>query len=268
MTDDDEQRIEGDEPAEPQPKSPSAAAARRARRIGGRAVTPTGADAATPAAEPAGPAQPGDTEPVELSKAAAEFPPPPAPQPQAGPGARPDYPAWVNWAPAGVLIAGAVAMAILMVVFSHGVWWGPDASRVPAGASANEIRERVLAAAKTCVADTNTYKYTDLDAYETKALSCATGEFAGQLKTTIDTLIKVNAPKSKSSQTARIDKGGIEAVSPDGSQWTVLLYGQLGVTNSTYPKGRTDPFAAQVVMQRANGGWLIAKLSTVSSPLS
>jgi hypothetical protein len=48
----------------------------------------------------------------------------------------------------------------------------------------------------------------------------------------------------------------------------VLLYGQLSVLNTQDTKPRTDPFAAQVVMQRVNGSWLIAKLSTVSSPLS
>jgi len=162
----------------------------------------------------------------------------------------------------------AIVMAVLLVVFSHGVWWGPDPKAVPQDRSASVIREQVLAAAKTCVATTNTYQYTDLDTYETKALACATGEFSGQLRDTIERLIKVNAPKLKSSQTAQINLGGIESISADGNQWTILLFGQLSVTNTENKTPRTDPFAAQVRMDKVDGKWLISALTTVSSPLS
>jgi hypothetical protein len=178
-------------------------------------------------------------------------------------------PAWLNWLPAAVLSAGALALAVLILVFSNGVWWGPSPGAAPTGAQApNAVRERVLAAAKTCIASTNSYKYTALDAFEKKALSCSTGQFTSQLQNTIETLIKVNAPKLKSSQTAQINRGGIEAVTSDGRQWTVLLFGQLTVVNTNDSKGHTDPFAAQVTMQKAGNKWLIAHLSTVSSPLS
>jgi hypothetical protein len=254
--------------------SASAAAARRARRIGGRPAPSTGCrpETATTAAKPVTSAAPVSTKPVKLAKPDAK--PSTTPEPDADDAAdtsprdesaRP--PAWLNWAPAGVLGAGALVMAVLLLVFSHGVWWGPDASKVPGGKSANVVREQVLAAAKTCVAATNTYKYTDLDTYETNALGCATGKFVGQLKSTIETLVKVNAPKLKSSQTALINRGGIEAVSSNGKQWTVLLYGQLTVVNTTDTKGRTDPFAAQVRMEKVKGEWLISGLSTVSTPL-
>jgi hypothetical protein len=239
---------------EPAPKpSPSAAAARRARRIGG---------------SPAGRPRPGTpAEPAAMSRQPAE--PAAVPEQPAGVAApvdvRPAPPAWLNWAPAGVLSVGAVLMAILIAAFSHGVWWGPDPSSPPSNPDVR--REQVLAAAKTCLAATNSYEYTRLDAYEQKALACATGPFVGQLRKTIDSLVKVNAPKLKSSQTAQINRGGIEAISPDGGQWTILLFGQLTVTNTNEPKGRTDPFAAQVRMQKAHGKWLIAGLTTVSSPV-
>jgi hypothetical protein len=177
-------------------------------------------------------------------------------------------PAWLNWAPAAVLATGALVMAVLLVVFSHRVWWGPDPSQVPSDRSAATVREQVLAAAKTCVATANSYKYTDLDTYETKALACTTGEFTAQLKDTIEQLIKVNAPRLKSSQTAQIDRGGIEAITPDSKQWTILLFGQLSVTNDENKQPRTDPFAAQVRMDKVNGKWLIGALNTVSSPVS
>jgi hypothetical protein len=151
-------------------------------------------------------------------------------------------------------------MAILLVTFSHGVWWAKPSGSIQ--------REKVLAAAKTCTAVSNTYKYTQLAAFENKALDCATGTFRAQLKTTIERLIKVNAPQLKASQRAQISRGGIETITSNGHQWTVLLFGQLAVTNTNYPKGRTDPFAAQVRMQKVNGKWLMADLKTVSTPLS
>jgi hypothetical protein len=245
------------------PSSPSAAAARRARRIGGR---PAGA----PRAEES-------DQPVELRKPAAA-----AAVPAVGGGNADDgfgepeartvvitaVPAWLNWLPAAVLSAGAIGMAVLLLVFSHGVWWGPDPKSVPADKSAAVVREQVLAAAKTCVAAANTYQYTDLNSYESKALACTTGEFTNQLRDTIDRLIKVNAPRLKSSQTAQINRGGIEAINDDGTQWTILLFGQLSVTNNDNQQPRTDPFAAQVRMDKTNGKWLIGALTTVSSPLS
>jgi hypothetical protein len=270
---DDEQQNTGDEQqnagesSAPEPTqgrpSPSAQAARRARRIGGRPASGGPAEQPSPPAADSPVGQPVPARPAP----AHEFPPGP---PEAFRGAAavgpPATPAWLNWLPAEVLAAGAVVMAVIIVIFSHGVWWGPDASRTPGGGAT--LRQQVLAAAKTCVANTNTYKYTDLDTYESAALKCATGKFRDDLKRTIDTLIKVNAPKLKSSQTAQINRGGIEAVSPDGRQWTILLYGQLSVTNSESTTPHVDPFAAQVRMDKVKDGWLISALTTVATPLS
>src|SRR5262249_20859585 len=155
--------------------------------------------------------------------------------------------------------------AVLLLTFSHSVWWGKDPKSLPANQSTPYVREQVLAAAKNCVATTNTYEYTALDVYENEALACTTGQFTSQLKDTIEQLIKVSAPKLKSSQRCQINQGGIEAVSPDGKQWTILLYGQLSVTNNQNAQPRTDPFAAQVRMDKVNGKWLIGALTTVST---
>lgn len=293
-------------PAPGRTTSGKAAAARRARRIGGRPATagPSGTDTAptasapattasatTPSATTAAPTRPRPdrsapaTAPVSTRKRGSAAGPADDAAPAdttspAGVAAQPGTaeipvvvqtvtPAWLNWLPAAVLSAGALALAVLILVFSNGVWWGPSPGAAPTGAQApNAVRERVLAAAKTCIASTNSYKYTALDAFEKKALSCSTGQFTSQLQNTIETLIKVNAPKLKSSQTAQINRGGIEAVTSDGRQWTVLLFGQLTVVNTNDSKGHTDPFAAQVTMQKAGNKWLIAHLSTVSSPLS
>jgi hypothetical protein len=227
--------------------SPAAAAASRARRIGGR---PSGTAARQPVRreEPAG----GEaTRPVKPAKPAK-----PARRKRAGA----EVPGWLRWLPAGVLSAGAVAMVVLLIVFSHGVWWAKP--------SGNAERDRVLAAAKTCVAKTNTYTYTALDKYRKQVQACTTGALTGQIDKTIDSLIKKYAPTLKAKQTAQINKGGIEAVSGSGDQWTLVVFGQLSVTNSNYPSGRTDPFAAQVRMQKVRGKWLMSGLQTVSTPVS
>jgi hypothetical protein len=118
------------------------------------------------------------------------------------------------------------------------------------------------------VVQANNYDYRSLDAYETRALACTTGQLTAQLKHTIDNQVKQLAPGLKAKQTAQISRAGIESVSPDGSQWTLLVFGQLSVVNANYPKGRTDPFGAQVVVEKAHGKWLLADLKTVSSPVA
>jgi hypothetical protein len=251
----DKQDPQAKDPSE-QPRKSAAAAASRARRIGGRVGSGTPAAGTAPERSSAAP---GQAQPAPVST--TKRPQPTADRADTAPGQPVVLPGWLRWAPAGALSAGAITMAILLIVFSHGVWW--------ARASAQSVREQVLAAAKTCIVDTNSYKYTALDAYETKALACATGVFQGQLRDTIEKLVKKNAPKLKAQQTTEINSNsaGIESITNDGKQWTVLLFCQLKVTNSNYPNGRTDPFGAQVTMEKVNGKWLIAKLATVSRPL-
>lgn len=251
--------------AEPRkPPSPGAAAASRARRIGGRPVSgpkPPAQDAGAAKTEPVAPAPPPAP---SLRK---EPPAAPVGAERPAPAGGPEVPAWVNWAPAGVLTVGAVVMAILLLVFSHGVWWGPSPDAKPAAARINQQREQILAAAKSCVVAANDYAYTDLDGYERRALACTTGALTGKLRTTIEKLVKDKAPQLKAKQTTRITRGGVETVSPDGKQWTLLIFGQLSVVNANYPKGRTDPFGAQVKMEKAGGKWVMSDLNTVSAPI-
>ncbi|MDQ1753176.1 MAG: hypothetical protein QOE71_4232 [Pseudonocardiales bacterium] len=249
-------------------RPPAASAAARARRIGGRVTPRPGPDAADLAAGAlVVDADEAPAKPVRLAKfrrpgRAAE-----AAETDQAAESDPDgsrvvavVPGWLRWLPAEVLTAGAVAMAVLMIVFSHGVWWGRP--------SGNAVREEMLAAAKTCVAKTNTYKYTELDKYAATVKQCTTGRLTSQINQTISTVIKKYAPTLKATQTAQISRGGIEAVSPQGKQWTVLLFGQLSVVNTNDPKGRTDPFGAQVQMEKVNGKWLMSGLKTIASPVS
>jgi hypothetical protein len=256
-------------PPAPRKPSPAAAAASRARRIGGR---PAGAPRPSPAPTGAKTAPEEGAEPTtSLRKpparkaAPAAEPTPVAPDRDAAGG--PDVPVWLNWAPAAVLSVGAVVMAILLIVFSHGVWWGPSPDDKPNAATVNQQRERILAAAKTCVVAANDYAYTDLDGYEKRALACTTGALTGKLRTTIESLVKAKAPQLKAKQTTQISRGGVQTVSPDGKQWTLLVFGQLSVVNANYPKGRTDPFGAEVTMEKVGGRWVMSDLNTVSAPV-
>ena len=254
-----------EQPSPPtRPSSPSAAAARRARRIGGRPAGAPRQDAESE--QPGEPAAPDAAASVPAPVGGENDTPPGAPEPRTV--VITAVPPWLNWAPAAVLGVGALAMALVLLFFSHSVWWGPDPKDVPAQNSAAVVRQHVLAAAKTCVAAANSYEYTDLDGYESRALACTTGDFTAQLQGTIEQFVKVQAPNLKARQTAQITRGGIEAITPDGNQWTILLFGQLNVQNTNFPKGRTDPFAAQVRMDKVNGKWLISALNNVSTPLS
>jgi Mce-associated membrane protein len=258
----------------PRPRGSAAAAASRARRIGGR-VGSAGPRPETrsetrsearpePVAEPA--TAPDDTAASALttkpaSPAAERAPEPAGTGPLAAPApARPvgQLPGWLRWAPAAVLSLGALVMIALLVLFSHGVWWAQPSS--------NAVRDQVLAAAKSCVAQTNTYKYDELTQYKKSVHGCTTGKLTSQIDKTISSLLTKYAPTLKASQTAQINRGGIETVS--GNQWTLLIFGQLKVVNTNYPSGRTDPFAAEVRMEKVGGRWLMSDLQTVASPVS
>jgi hypothetical protein len=248
------------EPAAQPPKAPPAAsAAARARRIGGRVgprPAPTADGEAAPAAVELGKPAKAD-KPVGAQPSSSKEP---AATPADGPTSVAVIPGWLRWLPAEVLTAAALIMAVLMIVFSHGVWW--------AKSSGNHVREEMLAAAKTCTVKTNTYKYTALPAYSAAVKHCTTGRLTGQIDRTISTVIKKYAGPLKAVQTAQISRGAIESVSPHGKQWTVLVFGQLSVVNSNEPKGRTDPFAAEVTMEKVHGKWLMSGLQTVATPLS
>lgn len=219
-------------------------------------------DDATPAAkrpslrknaESAGPtaAEPGEAKAKPKAKAAAKT----------GSGATVGLPGWLTWVPAVAFAAVAVLFLVLLVVDKVGSnGSGPPSSKE---------RQTVMAAAKNCVAATNTYKYTDVDSYERAGLKCATGVYAKQYRTAMDTLIKKNAPTQKFTQIAQINSAGVESVTDDGKQWSALIYGQLNITNrATGKNGRIDPFALVVTMDQVKGKWLISGVKLLSTPTS
>jgi hypothetical protein len=262
-----------EKPARAVPKSAAAAAARRARRIGGPARAADAPATRGPADVAAKPAEPA--EPVDLPEPAPEPAAAPAPEPVTEPvpvvetptaaGAARTATRW-RWLPAGVLIAAAVIMAVLLATFSHSVWWAkPSAAAVQN--TRNELRDRVLAAAKQCVVATNKYNYQTIDADEAAGLKCTTGVQSTRYKSAMEHLIRGPANKIKASQVPQINSAGIESITANGKQWSIVVYGQLAIHNVNV-KSRTDPFAAVVRMNYVHGKWLMSDVGTLAEPTS
>lgn len=264
MTDADDQR--NDRPG--RRPTPGASATSRARRIGGRpmpggprpaprpATAPAAGRPETSSAETADPADPADPDVAAVNlpgvsdagvSDAGVSDAEPRGEPAAAPG-------WLAWLPAALLAALAAVLLGFGVAASHGVWWAEPHVDV------QHQRTEVLAAAKTCMATMNTYDYRKLDAAEKSGLACTTGKLTDQYRTAMEKLIKPQAAKVQFTQTAQVNSAGIESISKDGAQWTVLIFGQLSTTNSQ--TGSNAPklsiFSARVTMQRSNGHWLVA----------
>ena len=117
-----------------------------------------------------------------------------------------------------------IALLVLLAIASHGVYWAKS-NDAASGRAAKQ--EQVLAAAKKCFATVNTYDYRKLTGLVTKDLACTTGGFRTDLQTALQKTILAKAPKLKAVQTAQVNRAGIISVTPDGGQWTALVYGQL-----------------------------------------
>lgn len=161
---------------------------------------------------------------------------------------------WLRWLPAGVAGAAVVALIVIGLIVSNGVWWGAS------GNDTASKRGQVLAAAKSCMATINTYDYRKLAQAEAAGAACTTGKLTSQYQTAMDKVIKPQATKIQFTQTAQINNAGTESVSKDGKQWVVLIIGQLATTNSSTgtKTPRLDVFSARVTMQQVKGKWLVA----------
>lgn len=255
--------------------SPGAQAASRARRIGGR---PRPSPLPAPGTEPEhadtdtdiGPESGTDTDGTDEAAAATvsaekkvrEKPATVADSPETAPARTEDEAEALRrkldrlrWLPAGMAALLVAVLAIAIVVASHSVWW--------AKRSDSEVRDEVLAAAKTCLAATNSFDYRKIDEAEAAGLRCATGKFRDSYKQSMDTVIKKLAPERQATQTVQVNKAGVASVSKDGKQWVILIYGQQQVTNNTTAKDkpRLDILSAKVTMDRVGDKWLISALA-------
>jgi hypothetical protein len=270
--------------------TPAASAASRARRIGGATGThkipttqaepepePVDAPAATDTgrgwrkakvksdatqdAAPAGDSTPGPAvdEHVSMRKrqprttSARDL----KAEAEAGPAAVTQVPEWLRWAPAVVLSVCALAMIVIIAVAAHGVWYAKP--------STSAERDKVLAAAKKCMAAANTYNYKTLAADEKRGLACTTGAWTTQYRSALEKIVKPSALKLKASQTVQINAAGVESVSGNGQQWTTIVYGQLTI-NQSGATPRIDRFAAIVRLDKVKSRYLVSKIDLITNP--
>lgn len=124
-------------------------------------------------------------------------------------------------------------------------------------------RGQVLAAAKSDTTLVISYSYQTVAADEAKALPHLTGAFASDYQKSMDQVIKVQAPKVKAVVQGQIDSAAIEAVSPNGTQVTVIVFGQQQVTNSSLTQPRVDLVRLRVTMDRVGAEWKISQLAQI-----
>ena len=119
----------------------------------------------------------------------------------------------------------------------------------------------MLAAAKKCFVQINSYDYRDLDGLVAKDTACTTGTFTGDLRKALQTPILKLAPTLHARQTAQVNKAGIASISPDGKQVVTLIYGQFSVTNDQTAKKqpRVDVVGAVVTVTDVQGTWRIVQ---------
>ena len=158
-----------------------------------------------------------------------------------------------------MLALAALTLLVLLAVVSHGVYWAkPD----NAAGNRSVAQEQVLAAAKKCFVQINSYDYRRLDGLVAQDTACTTGTFTGDLRKALRTQILKLAPSLHARQSAQVNKAGIASVSPDGKQVVTLIYGQFSVTNDKTAKKqpRVDVVGAVVTVTDVHGRWLISKV--------
>jgi pyruvate/2-oxoglutarate dehydrogenase complex dihydrolipoamide acyltransferase (E2) component len=207
--------------------------------------------------------KPAKAKPAATAATTAKAPKPPKPQRAARPA--PDPAALqarldrMRWIPAILLAAALLAVLGLGVWQSHGVWWG---KRIGDSRSIQKEQQQVLAAAKTCAVRILSYDYRKLDANRADAESCIGGDFKTQYQQTYQVVLDL-APQKKGVQNLELSNGGIQSVSKDAQQWTVLLYGQIAYADSTTKPDspRLDIATFVATVTKTGGKWLVTALN-------
>jgi hypothetical protein len=162
-----------------------------------------------------------------------------------------------------IAAVAALAAAVLLGVglwLTDGVWWAKSST----SAHREQVRQQVLAAAKTCTAAILSYDYRTLAQNEKTGQACATGQLKADYTKLMDTTVKTIAPQNKAVQVLQVAKAGITSVSSDGKQWVILVYGQQSVTTSTVTSPRLASSSASVTLNNVGGVWLVSNMTTTA----
>lgn len=150
----------------------------------------------------------------------------------------------------GLLVLAGVAAVVL-------------AANLPAKSGSSGERDRALAAAKTEVPLILSYNYASFDADVAKAKAELTGRAVTDYSTAMSQTIKPAAVKVKAVVQAQTDGAGVESVSPDGRQVTVVVFGEQKVTNTSLSAPRTDLFRVRATLDLVGGNWLVSKFDQI-----
>lgn len=155
----------------------------------------------------------------------------------------------------------AVLLAVLALLLAGASAWLVIAAPGQAGSASQ--RDQALSAAKTSAALILSYDYRNFDADLAKAQAQLTGVANSQYVQAMTGTIKPAAIKSKVVVQAQTDSAGVETVSADGKQVTVVVFGQQKVTNTALTAPRIDPFRVRITMDLVAGHWLVSKFGQI-----
>ncbi|MDQ2957074.1 MAG: hypothetical protein M3Y42_08930 [Actinomycetota bacterium] len=124
-------------------------------------------------------------------------------------------------------------------------------------------RDQALSAAKTSVPLILSYDYKSFDVDLAKARAQLTGRANSDYVQAMTNTIKPAATKAKAVVQAQTDSAGVESVSADGNQVTVIVFGEQKVTNSSLTAPRLDMFRVRATLNRVGGHWLVAKFDQI-----
>jgi len=161
---------------------------------------------------------------------------------------------------AGAPLWLAVVLGVLVLI---GVAATVLAATLPSGAGSTGQRDQALSAAKTEVPLILSYSYKTFDADVAKAKAQLTGRAVTDYGSAMASSIKPTALKAKAVVQAQTDGAGVESVSPDGQQVTVVVFGEQKVTNSSLSAPRTDLFRVRATLNLVSGRWLVAKFDQI-----
>ncbi len=154
----------------------------------------------------------------------------------------------------------AALLLVVILALGGGAWWLHGSSD-PAGSVSQ--RDQALSAAKTSVPLILSYSYQTFDADQAKAKAQLTGKAQSDYATAMTTTIKPAAVKAHVVVQASTEGAGVETVSPDGDQVTVIVFGEQKVTNTSLQAPRIDIFRVRAVLERVGGHWVVSKFNQI-----
>lgn len=155
----------------------------------------------------------------------------------------------------------AVLLALVAVLLAGVSGW--LAMAAPGRAGSVSQRDQALSAAKSSVALILSYDYRTFDAGLAKARAQLTGRAQTDYVQAMTSTIKPAAEKSKVVVQAQTENAGVETVSADGKQVTVVVFGQQKVTNTSLSAPRIDPFRVRTTLNLVDGHWLVSKFDQI-----